>query len=132
MNLPLKLQRVRTLTSWNRVFLEKFIVAQLVKKFPAFMKAEVSLPCSQQPTSGTYPEQGEVRNLRNNHFHITSHPHLGIQNGLDAFRPKCMHFPLSMHAQCTAYLILVYFITHSSNNRLWVAKLLTPLDRLII
>jgi hypothetical protein len=37
------------LTLWSRVLLEKLIVAQLVKKFPAFMAPEGSLPCPQDP-----------------------------------------------------------------------------------
>jgi len=31
-------------------------VTQLVKKFPPFMEPESSLPYSQQPATGSYPE----------------------------------------------------------------------------
>jgi hypothetical protein len=38
----------------------KVIVTQLVKKYPAsFMEPESSLPCSQKPTTGPYPEPAE-------------------------------------------------------------------------
>jgi hypothetical protein len=46
------------LTPWNRVFLEKLIIAQLVKKFPAFLETR-RLPCSEGPTTGRYPEPNE-------------------------------------------------------------------------
>jgi hypothetical protein len=36
---------------------EKLIVTQLVKKYPVFfMEPEGSLPCSQKPATGPYPE----------------------------------------------------------------------------
>jgi len=38
----------------GRIFLEKLIVAQLVKKYPAFMEPEFSVLCSQQPATRTY------------------------------------------------------------------------------
>jgi hypothetical protein len=47
------------LTTWCRIF-EKLIVTQLVKKYPAFfMEYEGSLPCSQKPATGPYPEPAE-------------------------------------------------------------------------
>jgi hypothetical protein len=39
-----------------RDLLEKLIIAEMFKKFPAFLESEVSLPCSQQPATGPYPE----------------------------------------------------------------------------
>jgi hypothetical protein len=33
----------------------KLIFAQLIKKFPTFMKLKRSLPCSQEPATGLYP-----------------------------------------------------------------------------
>jgi hypothetical protein len=46
-----------SLTPWCRLLFEKLIVTQLVKKYPAFfMETEISLPCSQKPTTGPYPE----------------------------------------------------------------------------
>jgi hypothetical protein len=38
----------------------KLIVTQLIKKYPAFfMELESSLPCSQKPATGPYPEPAE-------------------------------------------------------------------------
>jgi len=36
--------------------LENLTVIQLIEKFSAFMEPEVSLPCSQGPATGPYPE----------------------------------------------------------------------------
>ena len=44
------------LTPWSRVHLEELTVSKLVKKFPHFMKPEVSLQHSQMPTTCPYPE----------------------------------------------------------------------------
>jgi hypothetical protein len=38
------------ITAWSTVFLEKLIIPQLVKKFPAFYGDQGSSPCSQWPT----------------------------------------------------------------------------------
>ena len=45
-----------SLTPWSRVLLEKLTGFQLVKKFPAFMEPESSLPHSQMPAICPYPE----------------------------------------------------------------------------
>jgi hypothetical protein len=48
------------LTPWWMIFFEKLIVIQLVKKYSAFfMEPKVSLPCSQKPATGPYPESAE-------------------------------------------------------------------------
>jgi hypothetical protein len=46
------------LIPWCRIFFEKLKVTQLVKQYSAFfMEPEVSLPCSQKPTTTEpYPE----------------------------------------------------------------------------
>ena len=44
------------LTPWSRVLLQKLTGFQLVKKFPAFMEPEASLPHSQVPATSPYPE----------------------------------------------------------------------------
>jgi hypothetical protein len=48
------------LTPWYRALFEKLIVTQLVKKYPDFfMEPEGSLPCTQKPGIGPYPEPAE-------------------------------------------------------------------------
>jgi len=44
------------LTPWTRVLLAKLTSFQLVKKFPAFMEPESSLPHSQVPATCPYPK----------------------------------------------------------------------------
>jgi hypothetical protein len=44
-------------TPWNRVLLEKLIVTQLSRNSLPFMECDGSLPCSQQPITGTIPSQ---------------------------------------------------------------------------
>jgi len=45
------------LTLWCRIVFEKLIVTQLVKQYPTFfMESEGSLPGSQNPATGPYPE----------------------------------------------------------------------------
>jgi len=41
------------------VLLEKLTVTQLVKKFSTLMELKGSLPCSQDPAIGPYPESDE-------------------------------------------------------------------------
>jgi hypothetical protein len=43
------------LTPRSKVLLEKLIVAQLVKKLPAFMETEYPLACSQELATGPSP-----------------------------------------------------------------------------
>jgi hypothetical protein len=44
------------ITLWSRFILEMLTVAQLVKKFPAFMEIAGSVPSPQQPATCLYPE----------------------------------------------------------------------------
>jgi hypothetical protein len=45
------------LTPGCRIFLEKLVVTQLVKQQPAFFtEPDDSLPCSEKPATGSYPE----------------------------------------------------------------------------
>jgi hypothetical protein len=41
---------------WSRVFVEKLIVTQVVKTFPAFMELRGSVPCLQDPAAGSCHE----------------------------------------------------------------------------
>jgi hypothetical protein len=53
-NLP---QHTYLLTySWSWALLEEPPILQLLKNFPAFTEPEGSLPCSQEPFTGPYPE----------------------------------------------------------------------------
>jgi hypothetical protein len=55
-----KLTEIYLLTLWSRIFFEKLIVIQLIKKYPAFFtEPEGSSPCSQKPATGPYPEPAE-------------------------------------------------------------------------
>jgi hypothetical protein len=48
------------LTPWCGILFEKMIITQLVKKILLFfMEPEGSLPCSEKPATGTYPEPAE-------------------------------------------------------------------------
>jgi hypothetical protein len=49
------------LTPWTRVWFEKLIVAQLVKKSPPFMELGSWSVCSHQPATGLAPEFGWIQ-----------------------------------------------------------------------
>jgi hypothetical protein len=54
-NMPLK--KVKTIThSMELSYFEKQPVAQLFKMSQHFMEPEISLPCSQRPSTGPYSE----------------------------------------------------------------------------
>jgi hypothetical protein len=46
-------------TPWSRALFEKLSGSQLVKKFPAFMEPDGSLPYSQEPATCPCPEPGQ-------------------------------------------------------------------------
>jgi hypothetical protein len=55
-----KVYSTNLLTPGCRIFLEKLIVIQLVKKYPAFfMEPDGSLSCSQKPATGPYLKPAE-------------------------------------------------------------------------
>ena len=56
------------LTPWSRVHLEKLIGSQLVKKFPASLEPEGSLPHSQVSTNCPYPEPARSVHTSTSHF----------------------------------------------------------------
>jgi hypothetical protein len=49
----------KKLTPWRKTILEKLIVVQLAQKFHHFMEPKGSLPCSEEPATGPYPEPDE-------------------------------------------------------------------------
>jgi hypothetical protein len=48
-------------TSWNRLLFEKLIVAQVGKKFSAFVVPQCSSPCQEKPATRLCPKQDESR-----------------------------------------------------------------------
>jgi hypothetical protein len=96
------------LTPQSRVFLENLLVAQLLKKVSSFC---VTLPFSQQPTTGPCPEPDQssshpisVRSILKLSFHLC----LGHPSGLfplDFITELLYRFFISpMHATCLAQL----------------------------
>jgi hypothetical protein len=76
------------LTPWNKVHLEKLLVPQLVKKFPACYKSECSVPCSHQPT--TCPCPTSVRSI----FILLYHLPLSSQWSLQVSLPNSVFISL--------------------------------------
>jgi len=83
------------------------------------MEAEGSLPCSQQPASGSYPEPGDLTphthtnslSLRSTLI-LSSHLHLGLPTGLS-------------HSDCPAFLVsLSLFLMRATcqNNFKWLCQ----------
>jgi hypothetical protein len=60
---------------WSRILLEKLTGSQLVKKFPAFMETEGSLPHSQVPANCPYHEPDQS----NPYLHIPRLENLPFQ-----------------------------------------------------
>jgi hypothetical protein len=57
--LLLMMMIIKVITPRIIVILEKLIVPQLVNTFPPFIEPSVSITCSQEPSSGSYPEVDE-------------------------------------------------------------------------
>jgi hypothetical protein len=103
------------LTPWSTVLLDKLLVTQLVTKFPAFMEPKGSLPCSQQPATGPYPEPDafspHVPTLFSLWSTLSSRLRLGFPSGLlpGDFPTKISYALLisPVRATCPAHPILL-------------------------
>ena len=111
------------LTPWCRVLLEKLIVLQLVKKFPAFHGTRRFIPALTSvrhlslswanPIQSTYPHPTSWRSI----LILSTHLRLGLPSGLfpTGFPTKTLYTLLSspISATCPAHLILLDFITRT-------------------
>jgi hypothetical protein len=70
------------------------VVTRPVKSFLAFMEPEVSLPCSQEPSTGSYPEPDEFSLHCGILFILimSSHQRLHLRRGLFPFRVFDINF----------------------------------------
>jgi hypothetical protein len=107
------------LTTWSSVIFEKLTVAQIITKLPPFMEPYDSLPCSEEPATGPYPEPHDSSQrsytvplrsilILSSHLYL----HLLISLFLSDFSIKilCALMIASVHATCPAQLILLDLI----------------------
>jgi hypothetical protein len=71
--------------TWNTYFLEKLIVAYVIKNFQSFMEPQCSLPYSQKSITACYPESAEsnlhhFNRFLKNHLTLSAHPCLELKN----------------------------------------------------
>jgi hypothetical protein len=52
----------------TKILLKKVLAVHLVNKFSIFIEAGGSLPCSEDPTTGPYPEPDESNLHHHSHF----------------------------------------------------------------
>jgi len=75
------------LTPWCRILFEKLIVIHLLKKISCFlMEPEVSLPCSQNPATGPYPD---IIQSVHNFTHCSLRLILTLCSHLSLCLPRC-------------------------------------------
>jgi hypothetical protein len=125
-----------SLTPWCRTLFEKLIITQPVKKYPAFfMEPEGSLPCSQKPATGPYPEPAESSSPHNPPTSIlilSSRLCIGLPSGLFPYYYYYHHH--HHHHSCHRRVIhpWVWLSVHVTNVNLFYISTKDCIDEWII
>jgi hypothetical protein len=131
----------RALTSWRWALLEKPPIVQLLKNFQHFMEPEGSLPCSQEPSTGPYPQPNQSSQYqpilyRRSILILPIYLRLGIPIGLlpSGFPTSISYaliFPIratcSVHRILLDLIIIIILVTAKGGNikihlKEWVVK----------